>query len=65
MIKKEKKPNNKPAFNNYWIYGALIVFFIAVNFIGVGSNNPSNNQINPSSNEVLHMGRLQLHLNKE
>jgi ATP-dependent metalloprotease FtsH len=46
MIKKEKKPNNKPAFNNYWIYGALIVFFIAVNFIGVGSNNPSNNQIN-------------------
>ncbi len=51
MIKKEKKPNNKPAFNNYWIYGALIVFFIAVNFIGVGSNNPSNNQINPSTFE--------------
>jgi len=51
MIKKEKKPNNKPAFNNYWIYGALIVFFIAVNFIGIGSNNPSNNQINPSTFE--------------
>ncbi|MEC8097600.1 MAG: ATP-dependent zinc metalloprotease FtsH [Bacteroidota bacterium] len=51
MLKKEKKPNNKPAFNNYWIYGALIVFFIAVNFIGVGSNNPSNNQINPSTFE--------------
>ncbi len=51
MIKKEKKPNNKPAFNNYWIYGALIVFFIAINFIGVGSNNPSNNQINPSTFE--------------
>ena len=51
MIKKEKKPNNKPAFNNYWIYGALVVFFIAVNFIGVGSNNPSNNQINPSTFE--------------
>ena len=51
MIKKEKKPNNKPAFNNYWIYGALIVFFIAVNFIGVGSNNPSNNKINPSTFE--------------
>jgi cell division protease FtsH len=51
MIKKEKKPNNKPAFNNYWIYGALIVFFIAVNFIGVGSNNPSNNQINLSTFE--------------
>ena len=51
MIKKEKKPNNKPAFNNYWIYGALIVFFIAVNFIGVGINNPSNNQINPSTFE--------------
>ena len=51
MIKKEKKPNNKPPFNNYWIYGALIVFFIAVNFIGVGSNNPSNNQINPSTFE--------------
>ena len=51
MIKKEKKPNNKPAFNNYWIYGALIVFFIAVNFIGVGSKNPSNNQINPSTFE--------------
>ena len=51
MKKKEKKPNNKPAFNNYWIYGALIVFFIAVNFIGVGSNNPSNNKINPSTFE--------------
>ena len=49
MKKKEKKPNNKPAFNNYWIYGALIVFFIFVNFIGAGSNNPSNNQINLST----------------
>ena len=51
MIKKEKKPNNKPAFNNYWIYGALIVFFVVVNFIGAGGNNPSNNQINPSTFE--------------
>ena len=35
-----QKPNipNKPKFNIYWVYGALFVLFIAINFINVGGN---------------------------
>ncbi|MFT7073985.1 MAG: cell division protease FtsH, partial [Patiriisocius sp.] len=36
--KKNKKPDlKKPKFSAYWIYGALLVFFLAI-FLSGGSN---------------------------
>ncbi|SEL93010.1 cell division protease FtsH [Aquimarina amphilecti] len=61
MAKENKKmePNKKPKFSAYWIYGVIIVGFLALNFLG-GGNMGSAPETTPSDfNNFLSNGEVE------